>query len=130
MDKGLYAAPQGSESWLDKLNPEPELEIEIEDPESVAIHADGLDVILEPEEENAADFSANLVDYIDDNILSSLASELIEDYTADENSRKDWITTYVDGLQLLGLKLEDRTEPWIGACNVFHPLLTESLVKF
>ena len=124
MDKGLYQLPQAAPS-----TEAPDLEIEIEDPESVAIHADGLDVILEPEEENAADFSANLVDYINDNILTSLASELIEDYTADENSRKDWITTYVDGLQLLGLKLEDRTEPWIGACNVFHPLLTESLVS-
>ena len=125
MDKGLYQLPQAAPS-----TESPELEIEIEDPESVAIHAEGLDVILEPEEEGPDDFSANLVDYINDNILTSLASELIEDYTADENSRKDWITTYVDGLQLLGLKLEDRTEPWIGACNVFHPLLTESLVKF
>ena len=52
------------------------------------------------------------------------------EFEADSNSRKDWLDTYVDGLELLGLKLEDRTEPWPGACNVFHPLLTETLVKF
>jgi hypothetical protein len=96
----------------------------------VAIHAGGMTVILEPEEETADDFDANLADYIDDGVLASLASDLVADFKSDDNSRKDWINTYVDGLQLLGLKLEDRTEPWPGACAVFHPLLTEALVKF
>lgn len=124
IEKGLYAAPQG-------ITPEAQgIAIEIEDPESVAIHTDGMDIILEPEEETADDFDANLADFIDDNILASLASDLLGDFQDDENSRKDWINTYVDGLQLLGLKLEDRTEPWPGACAVFHPLLTESIVKF
>ena len=56
--------------------------------------------------------------------------ELVSDVDKDLNDRKDWIRTYVDGLKLLGLKYEERTEPWQGACGVFHPMLTESVVRF
>lgn len=127
IEKGLYQAPQGIESLAEQ---EPELEIEIEDPESVNIGVDGLEISLEPEVETADDFDANLAEYMSDSELASVAGDLIGDYESDLASRKDWIQTYVDGLELLGLKIEERTEPWEGACGVYHPILAEAVVKF
>ena len=126
MEKSLYAAPQGIEQGLD----EPDLEIEIEDPESVRIGVDGLEIEIEPQEESDEDFDANLAEYIPDSELSTLANDLSDAYEEDVSSRKDWIQTYVDGLDLLGMKMEERTEPWAGACGVIHPLLSEAVVKF
>jgi hypothetical protein len=125
MDKGLYQAPQGISDLM-----EPDLEIEIEDPESVSLHMGDIDIDLKPQKETAEDFDANLADYIDDGDLDGLAEDLIEDFGKDQMDRKDWIKTYVDGLKLLGLNYEERTEPWQGACGVFHPMLTESVVRF
>ena len=126
MDKALYEAPQG----LDQLGEmEEPIEIEIEDPESVSIRAGDVEIEIEPTEDDD-EFSKNLAEDIPEDVLSSLASELIGDFEADVSARKDWIQTYVDGLELLGLKIEERTEPWPGACGVFHPLLTEAVVKF
>ena len=129
MEKGLYAAPQGLEELAAAQNT-PELEIEIEDPEAVRIGIDGMEIEIEPHQETEDDFSANLAEYLDESVLQSLASELIGDFEDDIASRKDWIQTYVDGLELLGLKIEERAEPWEGACGVYHPLLAEALVKF
>ena len=67
---------------------------------------------------------------MDDGELSGLANELVDDFDKDQMDRRDWVKTYVDGLKLLGLQYEDRTEPWQGACGVFHPMLTESVVRF
>ena len=122
MDKSLYEAPQGLEALAEET---PDIEIEIEDPESVTVN--GVEV-LPPED--GADFGANLADDIDERELATLAGELLGDYESDISSRKDWLDTYVKGLKLLGLKYEERTEPWPGACGVFHPLLMESAVKF
>lgn len=127
IEKGLYAAPQGLDQAMME---EPDLEIEIEDPESVKIATDGLEIEIEPREMTDEDFEANLAEFMPDNELSLLASELIDAYEEDLSSRKDWVQTYVDGLDLLGMKLEERTEPWAGACGVTHPLLSEALVKF
>ena len=129
IDKALNPAPLGI-SGDDLISQEPALEIEIEDPESVKIAMDGLEIEIEPRKETEEDFSANLAEYMDESDLQMLASELIGDYDEDIASRKDWIQTYVDGLELLGMKLEDRTEPWEGACGVYHPLLSEAVVKF
>jgi len=107
-----------------------ELEIEIEDPESVAISAGGLEIILEPEPETPDDHDANLAEYIDDRDLATIASDLLDDFDTDQSSRKEWVDTYVDGLKLLGMKYEERTEPWPGACGVFYPLLSEAAVRF
>lgn len=128
IDKALNQAPLGL-SAEDLQNNEPDLEIEIEDPESVAIRAGGLEIEIEPEEGDD-EFNENLAEVIDDKELTSLANDLIADVDNDVSSRKDWIQTYVDGLELLGLKIEERTEPWPGACGVYHPLLSEALVKF
>ena len=130
IEKGLYSAPQGLEA-LDEMNQgQPELEIEIEDPESVTIGIDGVPILEIESGEDEDDFDANLAEEMDESELQSLASELVSDYEDDVSSRKDWMQTYVDGLELLGLKIEERTEPWEGACGVYHPLLTEALVKF
>jgi hypothetical protein len=126
MDKGLYAAPMGIEEDM-----APPLEIDIEDPESVSIGMGDIEVELTPDAEGTdEDFDANLADFMDDSALDTLGKELIDEFDKDINDRKDWIRTYVEGLKLLGLKYEERTEPWNGACGVFHPMLTESVVRF
>jgi len=121
MDKGLYQAPQGLEA-LASL--ETDIEIEIENPESVKIN--GMELVPHEEE----DFSGNLAEEMNDSDLASLAGELLGEYESDVSSRREWLDTYLKGLKLLGLKYEERTEPWPGACGVFHPLLMESAVKF
>ena len=129
MDKAFYQAPQG----LDQIEEdgEPALEITIEDPEAVEIGIDGMPIMrIEEGEEEDDDFNANLAEDMDEDALATLAGELIGDFENDVSSRKDWVQTYVDGLELLGMKLEERMEPWPGACGVYHPLLTESVVKF
>jgi hypothetical protein len=132
IDKSLSQAPLG----LDQLDPEmmgdePALEITIEDPESVEIGIDGEPILrIEEAEEDEENFDENLADVISEAALQTLASELTSDFEDDVGSRKDWIQTYVDGLELLGLKIEERSEPWEGACGVYHPLLSEALVKF
>ena len=126
IDKALYEAPQG----LDQLGEAEEpIEIEIEDPEAVRIKAGDVEIEIEPTEDDD-EFSKNLAEDIPDDVLAALATELIGDYESDVSARKDWVQTYVDGLELLGLKIEERTEPWPGACGVYHPLLTEAVVKF
>jgi hypothetical protein len=117
IEKALYQAPVG----LDALAVEEEpLEIVIEDVELIDIETD----------EEEADFDANLAEYLDEKELTQIAGDLLGDFEEDVSSRKDWIQTYVDGLELLGMKIEERTEPWEGACGVYHPLLSEALVKF
>ena len=124
IDKGLYELPQGLEAINDQ---EPAIEIEIEDPEAVNIAIDGLEIEIREEE---AEFDKNLAEDMDGQTLQMLAGDLIGDVDSDISARKDWIQTYVDGLELLGMKIEERMEPWEGACGVYHPLLSEALVKF
>jgi hypothetical protein len=129
-DKGLYAAPQGLQDQAESMGA-PDIEIEIEDPESVEIKAGGMDIYLEPQEDlESEEFNMNLAEVLNDGDLTQLSGDLIGDFESDIDSRKDWLNTYVDGIDLLGLKIEDRTEPWPGACAVYHPLLAEALVKF
>lgn len=121
IEKSLYQAPAG----LGTLDEGPDFEIEIE-----IIGEDeepSLESFPEPE---PIPFDANLAEHIDPRELASLANDLIGDYDDDVASRKDWMQTYVDGLELLGMKIEERSEPWEGACGVYHPLLSEALVKF
>ena len=124
IDKALYQNPVGIEEAA--LNEEP-IEIEIIDPEQVNIHADGLDLSITPTE---PDFDMNLAEEMDDAALESMAGDLCGDIENDKNSRKDWEKAYVEGLKLLGLQYEERTEPWNGACGVFHPMITEAVVRF
>ena len=126
IEKSLYEAPKGIDQ-IETAENEP-IEIEIEDPEAVRINANGIEINIEEDEEE--DFDRNIAEDMKDSELTKLSSELIDDYENDVSSRKDWIQTYVDGLELLGMKIEERTEPWNGACGVYHPILSEAVVKF
>jgi hypothetical protein len=129
IEKGLYAAPLGIAD-IDN-DAAPDMEIVIEDPESVELDIDGNPILrIEKEEPSDEDFDANLAEYMSEAELAQLSGDLIGEFDEDISSRKDWIQTYVDGLQLLGMKIEERMEPWPGACGVYHPLLSETLVKF
>jgi hypothetical protein len=128
IDKAFNQAPLGLADE-DLMMAEPSIEIEIEDPESVKINMGGLEIEIEPDKEGD-DFNANLAEEMDEGTLTELCGDLVGEFEEDISSRKDWIQTYVDGLELLGMKVEDRTEPWPGACGVYHPLLSEALVKF
>jgi hypothetical protein len=123
--KSLYVAPQGLEA-LDM----PDLEIEIENPDSVTVGIDGLEITLEPEAEAGGEFNSNLAEYMDDGELEKIGSEIVEMVETDINSRKDWVEMFVKGLEVLGMKYEERTEPWNGACGVFSTVLTEAAVRF
>jgi hypothetical protein len=125
IEKALYELPKG----LEAAAMEP-IEIEIEDPEAVRIGIDGLEIEIKPEEESEDDFDANLAEYLDDSYLSQMCNDLLGDVEGDVSSRKEWMQTYTDGIELLGMKIEIRSEPWEGACGVYHPLLSEALVKF
>jgi len=126
IDKGLYAAPVG----LEQMMSAPDIEVEIENPDEVNIGMDGIEIQLRPEPKTSEDFDANLAEYMDENVMQSLASDLIEDFEKDTRDRKEWIQAYIEGIKLLGLKYENRTEPWAGACGIFHPMLAESVVRF
>jgi len=126
VDKSLMEAPLG----LEALAPPEPVEIEIVDPEEVNIGIDGMMISLQKDRPRAEDFDANLADYMSEGELQSLAGDLIGQYEQDISSRKDWLDTYIKGLKILGIRYEERTEPWPGACGVFHPLLMESAVKF
>ncbi len=132
VEKGLYQAPLGIEEEVEDMMGEPDLEIEVEDPEAVRVSVDGEPIleIEEGEEEAGPDFYANLAEEMEDDQLDSLGFELLDDIKRDRDSRKDWENTYKEGLTLLGLKYEERTEPWEGACGVFHPMITEAVVRF
>lgn len=127
--KSLNQAPLGMQPG--QMSQEPDLEIEIEDPDSVDLSIAGHHLMhIDPDAEDEDSFSENLAEDMDDGQLTELAGDLLGDFEDDLSSRKDWIQTYVDGLELLGMKVEDRTEPWPGACGIHHPLLSEALVKF
>ena len=129
IDKALNQAPLGL-SAEDMMGEEPAIEIEIEDPESVTIGIGDMELEIDPDAVDEDEFNENLAETLDEGQLAQLAGDLIGEFEEDLSSRKDWIQTYVDGLELLGMKVEDRTEPWPGACGVYHPLLSEALVKF
>ena len=118
IDKSLYEAPMG----LGALEEEP-MDIQVILPEDADV-----EVGVSVEEEEG--FDDNLAEYMSESELQSIASDLLADVDADIEARKDWLTTYIDGLKLLGLKNEERMEPWAGACGVTHPLLMEAAVKF
>jgi len=120
IEKSLYAAPEGIM-----------IAAEGEGPVEIEIDEEGIEVEFgEDESEDADKFDQNLAELMDERDLNALASDLLAEFEKDNSDRKEWAQTYVEGLKLLGLKYEDRTEPWPGACGVFHPMLTEAVVRF
>lgn len=133
IDKSLNQAPLGLGAMDPLMKPDMEqddIEIEIEDPESVSLSMGDMEIDLEPGKEKNDEFNDNLAEHLDDDVLATLAGDLLGEIDDDISARKDWMQTYVDGLELLGMRLEERSEPWEGACGVYHPLLSEALVKF
>ena len=127
IDKALYQQPQG----IDELGEQEEpIEIEIIDPEEVNIHAGDMELSIRPGDEEDDTFNDNLAEEMDQSALETLAGDLAGDIENDKNSRKDWEKAYTEGLKLLGLQYEERTEPWNGASGVFHPMITEAVVRF
>jgi hypothetical protein len=127
IDKALYQQPQG----IDELGEQEEaVEIEIIDPEEVNIHAGDMELSIRPGDEDEDEFNVNLAEEMEQSALETLAGDLAGDIENDKNSRKDWEKAYTEGLKLLGLQYEERTEPWNGASGVFHPMITEAVVRF
>jgi hypothetical protein len=126
IDKALFQQPQGIEELAQEHEP---IEIEIIDPEAVNIEVGDLEISMHPEKDEEG-FDANLAETLDTSVLESLAGDLDGDIKNDLGSRKEWEKAYVEGLKLLGLQYEERTEPWNGACGVFHPMITEAVVRF
>jgi len=124
MDKSLYAAPMGIDSE------EGGVEIDILNPDDVEISFDGMTIDLMPEDATEVEFDANLAEHMDEGELQKIASDLLSLVDADIAARKDWVEMYVKGLEVLGMKYEERTEPWDGACGVFSTVLTEAAVRF
>lgn len=113
----------------------PEVEVEVVNPDAVGISVEGESMVIDFTGEMADELigpehDANLAEYIDEGELQNLAADLVDDFVADRQSRKDWARSYVKGLDLLGMKIEERTQPWAGAAGVFHPVLTEAVVRF
>ncbi len=131
MTSSLTPAPLGLGA-LSGITPDdtPAIEIEIEDPEGVRIGVDGLEIDLMAGEDEALEFDANLADAMDDGELGTLASDLLSEYDTDVASRKEWVDMYVKGLEVLGMKYEERTEPWENACGVYSTVLTEAAIRF
>jgi hypothetical protein len=136
IEKGLYGAPMGLDDELEDQmegeNPESELEIEIIDPEAVVFDDGSMEITLIPDAETAdlADFDANLAEFIEEGDLRELSNDLVGLIEADIDSRKDWVDAYVQGLDVLGFKYEERTDPWEGACGVYSTILAESAIRF
>ena len=114
--------------------PEDEISIAIENPESVSIDTEdgGMIIDFDPNanQVDESNFDSNLADILNENDLNALGKDLIDSYTGDKESRSDWEETYTQGLDQLGLKFEDRTTPWAGACGVFHPMMSEAVIRF
>ena len=137
IEKGLYAAPEGIDDLLEGEMVDDDLEggaleIEIVDPESVTLSDGSMEITLIPDanEVDLMAFDANLAEALDDNELQGLAQDLIGLIDSDIESRKDWADTFVKGLDVLGFKYEERTDPWEGACGVYSTVLAEAAIRF
>jgi len=127
IDKALYQAPEGID---DAAADESAIEIEIVDPEAIKIGVGGMELEIVPGEGDEGGFDENIADSMDESAMQSMASDLVSEIDNDKAGRKDWEKAYTEGLKLLGLQYEERTEPWNGACGVFHPMITEAVVRF
>ena len=131
IEKGIFSPPLGMDEEMES-GQEVDLDIEIVDPEAVTLSDGSMEVTLIPDAEIAdmADFNANLADFMEDSDLRELSDDLVGLVEADMDSRKDWVEAYVQGLDVLGFKYEERTQPWDGACGVFSTILAEAAIRF
>ncbi len=122
---------------IDKaVNPAPDVEVTVETESfstpdiEIVLEEDGGAVVEIGDQEDDVDFHANLADVIDQDELSRISVDLMAMFDADKSSRQDWEQTYSKGLELLGLKMEERTKPFRGSASAVHPMLTESVIQF
>ena len=130
IEKGLYAAPEGLEE--DLLPEEGGLEIDIVNPDMVTLDDGSVEITLIPGSEisDEMDFDVNIAEFLEENELRGLSQDLLGQVDGDVDSRKDWADTFVKGLDVLGFKYEERTEPWEGACGVYSTILAEAAIRF
>lgn len=127
--------PFDPDEVMDTEEESSEIEVEISNPDAVSVSTEDGGIIIDftgdiTEDLMGPDHESNLVEFMDDQDIQILASELVDDFLSDRESRKDWARAYVKGLDLLGLKIEERQQPWAGASGVFHPIMTEAVVRF
>jgi len=131
IERSVYQAPEGLE---DEMMEGSEMDITIVDPEMVTLDDGSVEITLMPEfgleDTMSAPFDANLAEYLGDRELSLLSNDLLGHVSADTNSRKEWADTFVKGLEVLGFKYEERTEPWDDACGVYSTVLSEAAIRF
>ena len=133
IEKGLYAAPEGLEDSITDMEEMevPEMEIEIVDPESVTLSDGSMEITIIPGDEmDLSEFGANLAELMEDDVLETLSSDLVGQINTDIEARKDWADTFVKGLDVLGFKYEERSDPWEGACGVNSTVLAEAAIRF
>ena len=133
IEKGLYAAPEGLEDSITDMEEMevPEMEIEIVDPESVTLSDGSMEITIIPgDEADFSEFGANLAELLEDDVLETLSSDLVGQINTDIEARKDWADTFVKGLDVLGFKYEERSDPWEGACGVNSTVLAEAAIRF
>ena len=133
IEKSVYAAPQGLEDSITDMEEMevPEMEIEIVDPESVTLSDGSMEITIVPGNEvDFSEFGANLAELMEDDDLETLSSDLVGQVNTDIEGRKDWADTFVKGLDVLGFKYEERTDPWDGACGVNSTVLAEAAIRF
>ena len=132
MFPSLNPAPLGLDALAPEMDEGPGLEIQIENPDGVIVGMDGIEIDLMDivAGDKSDDFDANLAEEMDEGELQKVASDLVELVDSDISGRKEWVEMYVKGLDVLGMKYEERTEPWLGACGVFSTVLTEAAVRF
>ena len=133
IEKGIFSAPLGMDDDITDMEEMevPELEIEIIDPEAVTLSDGGMEITIIPgTEADFTEFGGNLADVMDERDLASLSDDLMGQVQSDIDSRKDWADTFVKGLDVLGFKYEERTDPWEGACGVFSTVLAEAAIRF
>ena len=133
IEKGLYAAPEGLEDSITDMEEMevPEMEIEIVDPESVTLSDGSMEITIIPgDEADFSEFGANLAELMEDDVLETLSSDLVGQINTDIEARKDWADTFVKGLDVLGFKYEERSDPWEGACGVNSTVLAEAAIRF
>ena len=120
---------------IEKNPSEQELKVEVVNPDAVSIETEDGGVIVDfegdvTEDLVGPDHNSNLAEFLEDGDLEKMAADLIDDFESDRTSRNEWSRSYIKGLDLLGMKIEERSQPWQGASGVFHPLLTEAVVRF
>ena len=130
IEKGLYQAPNGLD--MDDTAEGAALEIDIVNPDMVTLDDGSMEVTIIPDADvsDTIPFDGNIADILENNQLTALSGDLLSMVESDMDSRKEWADIFVKGLDVLGFKYEERTDPWEGACGVYSTVLAEAAIRF